>query len=319
MHRTIRKLLDDATGVSEFIIALNVDIRGFSSFSKEIESPDAAMFIKRVYISIIDNYFADASFFKPTGDGLLITVPYDEKELKPIARRTISSCGKLLSDFGSLTTNDPMINFEVPRRIGIGISRGTACRLTAKGKTIDYSGRVLNLASRLMDLARPSGIVFDRDFGIELLTDSQTKTFANEAVYLKGIAEREPVEIWYLKGQTQISPLSKQPIDAPRWHVDKYTLSLRRIRESSARFRYNLATEPLDPSQIRVKVTHPAALRGRKVSGRATYFDFPNFEYEFDAGKAGVTLQFNALVKRLEGNGVKSSWEVTLEIMYQQR
>ena len=57
----------------------------------------------------------------------------------------------------------------------IGISRGTVCRLVSKGKTLDYSGRVVNLASRLMDDARPSGVVFDASVGIDLLSEEQAK------------------------------------------------------------------------------------------------------------------------------------------------
>jgi len=89
MHRIIRKLLDDAAGISEFIIAVNLDIRGFSTFSQRVESPDAAMFIKRVYIKLIDEYFADLSFFKPTGDGLLLIIPYNERNLQEVVRGII--------------------------------------------------------------------------------------------------------------------------------------------------------------------------------------------------------------------------------------
>ena len=76
MHRRFRKLLEDATGESEFVIAVNLDIREFTQFSQKVESPDVTMFIKRVYMKLIDEYFVDACFFKPAGDGLLILIPY---------------------------------------------------------------------------------------------------------------------------------------------------------------------------------------------------------------------------------------------------
>lgn len=75
MHTEFRKLLDDVTGVSEFVLAVNIDIRGLSSFSMRVESPETAIYLKRVYTRIIEDYFPNASFFKPTGDGLLIIVP----------------------------------------------------------------------------------------------------------------------------------------------------------------------------------------------------------------------------------------------------
>lgn len=319
MHRVFRKLLEDATGVSEFVIAVNLDIRGFSAFSKKVESPDAALFIKRVYAKLIDNYFSDASFFKPTGDGLLITIPYTEENLQDITRRTIGSCFEVMRDFGSFCANDPMINFDVPKRIGIGLSRGTACRLVSKNKILDYSGRVLNLASRLMDLARPTGIVFDGDFGIELLSDEQIKKFATKNIYIKGIAERQPINIYYTKELTRISPLSKQPIDKIKWNTISRIMSLRKIKHLLRRFIFDLQTEPVDPSEIRVKITYPLTIRGKKQKDFVRFFDFSNFEYLIEAGKPKVEVEFDALVKALEARKIKDTWEVMIEIMYPER
>ena len=87
MHRIFRKALDSATGVSRFVIAVIVDIRGFSAFSQTRESPDTAMFIKRVYMKLVDSYFNFASFYKSTGDGLLLTIPFNESNLKEMAQR----------------------------------------------------------------------------------------------------------------------------------------------------------------------------------------------------------------------------------------
>ena len=319
MHRTFRKLLENAIGVSEFIIAINIDIRGFSSFSKEVESPDVAMFIKRVYMKLIDNYFPNASFFKPTGDGLLIILPYSEKNLEKIARQTIASCLKILREFGAFCSNDPMINFEVPRRVGIGISRGTACRLVSRNKKLDYSGRVLNLASRLMDLARPTGIVFDAGFGIELLSDNQIKLFAKDSVYIKGIAEEEPIEIYYTRRFTSISPLNKHPLKEIKWNTITDTKSLKQIKDFGPIFVYDLPTKPMDPDNIKVKVEHPGVVRGRRRKGIAFAFDFPNFEYFREAGKSKVRIDFDSLAERLEENGVKDNWKVEVEIMYPER
>src|SRR5574341_1309548 len=111
MHREFRQLLKKATGHSEFVIAINLDIRGFSSFSKAVDSPEAALFLKKIYTKLIEDYFPDASFFKPAGDGLLIIIPYDEENLAKIIAKTIGTCGLLLAEFGSLCANEPMINF----------------------------------------------------------------------------------------------------------------------------------------------------------------------------------------------------------------
>jgi hypothetical protein len=135
MHRTFRKLLDQATGSSEYVVVTNVDIRGFSAFSTTVDSADTGLYIKKVYARIIDDYFERASFFKPTGDGLLLTVPYEEKTLGDTVQWTLETCFELLDDFPTLVAGDAMVNFGVPDRIGIGVSRGSASCLRS-GETI---------------------------------------------------------------------------------------------------------------------------------------------------------------------------------------
>ena len=318
MHREFKKRLQEAEGASEFVIAVNVDIRGFSAFSKNVESPDVAVFIKKVYLKLIDEYFPSASFFKPTGDGLLIIIPYTEEQLERVARDIIKSCLKVLTEFGTFTANDAMINFDVPRTVGIGLSRGTACRLSSKRKVLDYSGRVLNLATRLMDLARPSGIVFDADFGIEPLSDTQRELFAKDGVYVKGIAEREPIDIYYAKDITEIQQISKKPLDEIRWTTLSDTKTLKEISRSN-RFVYDLSSQPVDPSQIKVRITHDAVSKGKKVKGMVNTFLFPILAYFCEAGKPMVRLDFDALAKRLKANGVKDSWPVMIEVKHPER
>ncbi len=318
MHRQLKALLEKATGISEFVIAANVDIRGFSSFSMRVESAEAAVFLKKVYKKLIDEYFPNASFFKPTGDGLLIIIPYAEENLKDTVTSTITTCSKVLVDFGSFCVNDPMINFDVPSRVGIGLSRGAACRLVSDGKTLDYSGRVLNLASRLMDLSRPSGIVFDTNFGMQLIPEELRKKFSEDSVYIKGIAEREPIKIYYTTDLTQISTLSKQPLEKIKWNTITDQKTLQHINEigssdDGSRFRYNLPTEPFDSSQIKIKVTHPTTMEYNYG------FYFENFEYILEAERSVVFVEFDTLAKRLESNGVKDDWEVTIEIMYPEK
>ena len=274
------------------------------------------MFIKRVYLNIIENYFSEVSFFKPTGDGLLIMVPFTEHNLQERVEHTVASCLAILTHFGNFCSNDPMVNFDVPRRVGIGISRGTACRLVSGKKILDYSGRVLNLASRLMDLARPTGIVFDSDFGIDLLTDDQADLFAKENIYLKGIAEKEPIDIWFTKDITEISPFNKQPMERIKWNVDKEKMTLKEIRVRPARFWYDLQVAPIDPSEIKVKITYPGIRKGRKVRGFVSFFDFPNFEYILEAGKPKLAIEFGVLAERLSNIGVRDNWGIKIEIMY---
>lgn len=316
MHRIFREALDGATGRSEFVIVVFIDIREFSPFSQRCESPDTAMFIKRVYMKIIDSYFENfASFYKSTGDGLLLTIPFDETNLQEMCQKVVASCIACHSEFGSICSDDPMITFEVPNKIGIGVARGTACCLVSGDLTIDYSGRLLNLASRLTGLARPSGIVIEGKFGVNLLSDEQQRNFEEANVYLDGIAEDEPIKIYFTKEFTTIPKRNRQPIAEKRW---RYVHDVKPHRDllKLSRFRYLLESEPLSPDDVKVTIEHPKVLRGKTQKGYVTIIDFGDFTYEMEAGKPTVWVDFPKLCERLKKNQVKKNMNVTIGIDY---
>ena len=315
MHRNLRRLLELAEGVSEFIIAVNLDIRGFSEFSKQVESPDAAVYVKRVYIKLVDEYLTDASFFKPTGDGLLLTFPYNEKNLEEVFKSTISKCWKVINNFGKICKNDPMINFDVPQLVGIGIARGTACRITANKKTLDYSGHVLNLASRLMDIARPSGIVFSDQFGVSLLGPKESEKFSKAKVYLKGIAEDKPIQVYYSKGITKISPIHKAPLNKIVWKTIKQEKKLSEYAQLSEYFYYKLAERPADPDEIFVTASYPKTDKGKKIAG-VSVFGNPEFNYKTVGDEYGVLVNLKELAVRARRAGVKEGWKIQIVIKY---
>ncbi len=315
MHRDFRRLLEEATGLSEFVIAVNLDIRGFSEFSKTVDPLESAQFLKKVYMKLIDEYFSDKTFFKPTGDGLLIVIPYTEKNLEIVIKKTIISCLKVLVDFSSFCSKDPMITFDVPGKIGIGLSRGSACRINSGDKTLDYCGSVLNIASRLMDFARPMGIVFDSKFGIELLPDKVMELFEKDSVYIKGIAEKELFDIYRSK-YIRIPSANKQPLSEVKWGVLKDVKKLKKIKDYGPRFLYDLPKKPTNPDNIKVKISHSGLVRGRKRREITASFNFDNFEYYLEAGNPTVKIYFDALAKKLEMDGVKDSWDVLIQIMY---
>lgn len=257
MHKDFRSMLENAIGSSEHVIAIMTDIRGFSNFCQRIDSFDIANYLKRLYMKLIDNYFVDASFYKPTGDGLLVILSCPKASLKEIVSTQIQKCLSLLSEFESLCKNDPIINFETPNKIGIGISRGSACRICSNSKTLDYSGRVINLASRLMDLARPSGIIFDASLGFDLLQNKIQDNFLTENVYVRGIAERKPITVYYTKQYTIIPPFSKKPLLEPRWETLKQMWLFKDLRMLTAgKLAFELSAVPLDPEQISLEIRY---------------------------------------------------------------
>src|SRR6187402_132765 len=129
MHKKLPELLQKAQGRSEFVIAVFADIRGFSAFSTVNESPNIAMFIKRFYLQMLNRFFTKSNFAKTTGDGMLMTFPYSEETLQDQSDYVINSIIECLGAFPTICENDPMINFPVPKGIGFGVCRGTACCL----------------------------------------------------------------------------------------------------------------------------------------------------------------------------------------------
>jgi class 3 adenylate cyclase len=201
-------------GVSEFVIAVIVDVRGFSSFSMKVESVQITAYLKRMYIEMIDRYFGGASYIKPTGDGLLLAFSYDETNLKEVAPNVVKSSLACLVDFPKLCEGDDMINFNTPDKIGIGISRGAATKIVANGSVVDYAGTPFNIASRLMDLARPSGVVLDAGFGENLIPFELKERFSTANVYLRGIIDNSLTRVYYSKDTTVI-PSEKMQLPEP--------------------------------------------------------------------------------------------------------
>jgi class 3 adenylate cyclase len=258
-----------AFGVSEFAIAVFVDIRGFSSFSERTEAPNTAMFIKRVYMRLMDNYFSDAAFCKPTGDGLMMIFSYDENTLLQTSATVVSAAVRAVSEFSKICENDPMINFTVPQKIGIGIARGTACKLSAGGRVLDYSGRILNLSARLTSIARPEGVVIDGEFYESMIPESERSRFRSSEVYVRGIAEVSPRAVFLLDSVSGVPSENLQPMHNPAWKEIKESFSLKTFAQAGPKYVVDLNAVP-DPKYFSVIVTHPARSGGRMVTGVVT-------------------------------------------------
>jgi class 3 adenylate cyclase len=316
VHREFRALLDKAVGTSEYVVVLIVDVRGFSTFSTTVDSADAGLYIKKVYARIIDDFFPDASFFKPTGDGLLITLPYTEETLDETVQLALRRSFDLVASFGTLVSDDKMITFDVPRDVGIGIARGSASCLRSGDRILDYSGRILNLSSRLMNLARPSGIVTDGSFAPDIIGDELEASMADDQVYLPGIAEATPVGIRYSWESTSIPARAKQPLSEYKWRTWRTTKTVKQLEDSAARFLITLNERPIDEKEIQVVARHPRPTRsGARAAGVLGVTKVP-FDYSLDAGRPVLALHYNALATQLRGSGVKGPWNAEIEVRY---
>jgi hypothetical protein len=280
------------------------------------ESSEAAIFLRSTYTKILDDYFSTASFFKPTGDGLLIILDYDDANLRKVVQTAVQTSIRLIEDFPNICAGDPMVNFETPDKLGIGIARGAATSLISDGKTLDYSGRPLNLAARLMDLARPCGVVFSANLGFDLLDEDTSKNFEEDEVYVKGLAEEKPTKVYYLKGKTIIQESNRHPLN--RWARKTEPRETMTFKEAKRRSRYlfPIGAEPADKSEIKVHIRHkkvlPSGRPDRRLYSGRTY----SVEYVERAGRKYARIDYPQIVRQLEADGVKPNWQIGVQVEY---
>ena len=277
MSGDYRALLKTAKLEHAFVVALFVDIRDFSSYGKTVESPVMALFITKVYTKLIDEYFTNASFIKPTGDGLLIVFACKPEDLKEVSRKAIETSLSVVRDFGSFKADEPLL-LGAPDKVGIGISMGAACRLVAEGKELDYCGRPLNLASRLTDMARPSGVVFDGDVGIAI-PNSVEDQFWKMTVYAPGIAPARPgILVYYTKEFTSIPLIYTSPLEDLQWRTTNFycTFSQLKKQANTGAFALGLSKKVSDFRLVQIRVTYPKSVRQRI---RARWLCLPESEY----------------------------------------
>lgn len=316
MHRELKELLHSAEGRSEHVLVIFLDVRGFSSFARIAESSDSAEFLRSAYLRILDDYFPKADFFKPTGDGLLILQRYDRETLMQSVQKAVEVSVKLVEDFPSITDSDPMVNFEVPGELGVGLARGAATSITSGDKALDYTGRPLNLAARLMDLARPAGVVFDGSFGFDLLTADVQEQFAKESVYIKGIAEDDPIPVYFLKGRTQIPDYNKSPMNRLKQFLEKKQVVTLKALEERGNFLHELTHEPAKKEEIVLHIRYPDVRKDKSKHPSIRRNLEESAEFKTARGTHFARLEYEPIVKKLKEFGVKDSWDIELVIEY---
>lgn len=310
--KTLRKRLEIAEGRSEFVIVSVCDIQGFSHFSVLHESPDIAMFIKRFYLRLINDYFNEAIFAKPTGDGLLLIFGYTEKNLYEVSDYVISTSFRVVEDFPVMFKDDPMINFKTPDKVGFGISRGTACCLFSARTTIDYSGQILNLAARLNDLARPKGVVIDGSYLIDVVPKSLREKFKSDEVYIRGIAEDTPRTIFYSSPEVKIPFFAKQPLSEIKWESQTVSLTVAKLTKIDFSYRIDLEKEPVSSEKIKVEIVWPH----KELKGFEIWQEYSSFDYYKDTDGNHVVLPLGEAKKIIEKENLTPRNKVSFRIQY---
>ncbi len=316
MHRTFKDLLPQATGENQWVAAINADIRSFTS-SMSGDPAETALYLQRVYTRILDNYFGDISFFKPTGDGLLLIVPFEatEAELARVTQLVVGDAIRLVNDFPTIVEGDKLVQFPHPKAIGIGLAAGSVSRLAAGDVTLDYTGRALNVASRLMDLARPSGVVVESTLDFSSLDPATADLFVRDHVYLKGVAEGGGVDIFYTREPTRIPDRYRENLGAAQWHTQEEIVTLGAMKKRTIQWFVPLDHTPFDRTEIDVRVGYNPYRSGTPDRTQRRWHH-PPFEYSLDRGKPYVILNFREIPNAAGLRNLPGRETVTVEVSY---
>ena len=270
---------------------------------------------------MLDDYFDDAEFFKLTGDGMMIVYGFDDEDsLVAKLRKAIESSRRLVEHFSTITGDDPMINFSVPPNIGVGLARGSATVIFSGDTILDFTGRPLNLAARLMDLARPSGIVFDASLGIELLEEEAQRAFGKAAVYIKGIAEEQPIDVYFLSSRTRIPEYSRLPITPPvRVTEREEKHSAKQLTEMDTDFQIGLSREPARLDDAKIHFSYPRATANGQRHPSIEETGQAKVKIERKLNRWYAIINFKAIARQAERQGCKPDWKVTSTIEYSVR
>ena len=303
------KKFRDAEGRSEFVIVVVCDIRNFSGFSIARQAPEIAMFIKKFYEKLLSVYFTDAAFAKPTGDGLLMTFrfKYYQTDLLCVAESVLNQCQKAINDYPTMFTNDLMINYPLPEKIGFGVARGTAFCLYAGEDAIDYSGQILNLASRLNDLAKPGGIVIDEAFLWDVIPNTLQSAFRTEEVFIRGIAEDSPRKV-FCTADVTIPEAAKYPLNSYTWNKVEETITFAQLKKITGHYLITLPTEPLSMDKCKVTLSWASLLNpGHRCVVQVAKISLVN-----DAEGIRIRFNFAEEKKRLSTEKLKSDSVITI-------
>jgi class 3 adenylate cyclase len=300
LNERLRELLGSARAESCQVVATFLDIRGFSTFSAQGESFDSALYLRSVFNTILSAHFDDTVFFKPTGDGLLLIheLPPNALEVPAFISSILSRAVTLVAAFGQITEDDYMIPFPVPEKLGVGIARGSATRLVSEGVVLDYTGRCLNLAARLMDKARPSGVVFADARAKQLMTPEVAMLFTDDEVCIRGISEQEPMPI-LISTEVDIAASDREPILEARqiWGVER-TLSVAEVRESASHAFY-LPRPPRSSERVGVHVEYPLFDKDGKRKDSISWLDVCG-EYFHQPHGALVQIELKQVKDRIK-------------------
>lgn len=206
------------------------DLRGFTKFVEHLEGkPDASRVVEllvsyfRIYPkAILEMVYAleprgsakitadddqvrksiVPSTYKPLGDGMMLVweLPTTSDLQDEVSARILQVVVTIQRRFRNLTSEQAeaagseYASAVKNLSLGFGLARGWAWRFDfGARRPVDYAGSVINVASRLQDLARPEGYIAYSGFCNPVLKSKESKARLTR-IQVKGIDQR--VEIW---------------------------------------------------------------------------------------------------------------------------
>ena len=313
MYKTLQEQMSTCQTISEWVIVVFIDVRGFTVFCGSHGTKETALFIKKAYLQMLgEKYYSKICFSKPTGDGMIFVIPYGDGEFKTKMDEVIDKAIMLVEDFQSFRGEDDMVYFDTPENIGIGISRGEACCLRNADGIIDYSGQVLNTAARLMDIARPKGIVIKNTFKLD---KKHTSQFSNDdEIYLRGVAETEPIPVYFTEEWTTFESVNKIPFGIGKWIKNSRNFTYKELGDGLGTADLSLNNIPLSESAIEVYFRYPPP----NGIGANWYniISKPDYYIQRQAGKYTVRFKVDYIREMIKKGEITEDSKCIFEVSY---
>ena len=244
-----------------------------------------------------------------------MTISFDEESLQRVAEETVNACLRCVDDFAHICDGDQMINFEVPTQMGIGVTRGIACCLIAGETVLDYSGHILNLAARLTDIARPSGVVLDGNFGIQLLPTQVQERFQPDEAYLPGVAEDIPCRVYTLRDAVEIPNRAKHPLRYEHWKTFRRDDPAGEWRKMGPIYQEQLEQRLVRPDAYIVEVIFDDFIEGQAQSWHV-HRELEDVEYVVRGDEPWLVVQMDEMHGILDKNNVPDDAKVIFRVKY---
>lgn len=199
-----------------------VDIRGFTQWSEHTQVFEHSPKFIQSFYSLLDSHFGSSHWqIKTLGDGAVLVLELDQNQttdFQDLLSGILSEINKINIEFETECKSFAKLQGQKTNlTLGWGITRGTVNKIeSVSTNKPDYLGPDLNKAARLCDIARPFGIVIDRDdFQDKPLIDGYE--FFQQERHLKSLSS--VVSVWVTKEIAETFHPREELRETPEVHV----------------------------------------------------------------------------------------------------